>query len=639
MPSTLRARGARLAAALGLAAALVAPAAAPAAAADPLVLRIGTDQDLQVLNPWSSVTYADYEVYQLQYDTLVSWGQDFEPVPGFAESWSPSDDGLTWTFKIRDGMKWSDGEPATCEDARYTWQLVLDATAQEASLGSEYLPPYLTNAGLKAVTCPDPQTLVAELEFANPLILQVYIPILPAHVWSKYTLDQIGNSEAADYFKNEPPVVGTGPYVAVEWEPDGFVRFVRNENYWGKTGAPDEVIIQKFDSTDTMVQALKTGAVDYVRGVLTDQFNALKNEPDIETVEGYANGYTYLAYNLYPKPIEGGGASTKALQDVAFRDALNRAIDHDVLVDRILGGYGSPGTTQVPPFHIDWHVPPAEPRTFDIAEANRRLEAAGYALDTAGKRLDKEGQPITLRMTWPDSESELGQVAEFLKEWWGQLGIAVEAKVTEESALYDLLLLPEAGGVADWDTYLWGWGGDPDPTSLLRIFTTDEIGGLNDTGYSNPEYDELAKQQVRALDKAERKSIITKMQEIWYRDVPYDIPYYDSELHAYRTDKFVGWRNQPADTGTPLFGFGYGGYTALTDATAVPSPAPSPSPGASPSASAEASPPPDGGGASGGGDNTPLLIVGLVAIAAVVVGGIVALQRRSGGKPGEDDEE
>ena len=637
MRSSLRTRVVRTLAAGALAIGVAVPAAFPVVAQDELILRVGTDQNLKVLNPWSSVTYADYEVYQIQYDTLVGWGPETEPIPAFAESWAPSADGLTWTFKIRSGMKWSDGTAATCEDARYTWQTVLDATAQEVTLGSDYLPPYLTSAGLKAVSCTDPQTFVVEVEFANPLILQTYVPILPAHIWSGFTLDQIGNAQAADYFKNEPPVVGTGPYVVASWESDNFVRFVRNEHYWGETGAADEVILQKFESSETMVQALKNNEVDYVRGIQPDQFDALKSEPGIKVVEGAANGYTYLAYNLYPKPIPDGGASTKALQDVAFRDALNYAIDHDELVDKVLGGYGTAGTTQVPPFHARWYVPPANPRTFDIAEAKGRLDAAGYLLDAGGKRLDKEDKPITLRMTWPSSEAELATVAEFLKEWWGELGITVQAAVTEDDTLYSLLLLPEAGGTADWDTYLWGWGGDPDPTSLLRIFTTDEIGGLNDTGYSNPEYDQLAKDQVAALEESDRKAIIAKMQEIWYRDAIYDIPYYDSELHAYRTDKFAGWRNQPSASGTPLFVFGYGGYTALTDlAAASPSPVASPSPGASAAASPE-----PGGGTATGGDNTMILAAGVAVVGVLAIGGIVLLRRRSSGGPAveEDDDE
>lgn len=642
MSQARRVRALRRLAALGFALGLLAPAAAPAAAADPLILRIGTDQKLETLNPWHSVTVADYEVFQLQYDLLVSFDINLEAAPGFAESWSSSADAMTHTFKIRQGMTWSDGEPATCEDARWTWQFVLDVLASETGyVGSGYLEPYLKNAGLKSVECTDEFTLVATTEFPTTLLTQAYVPILPKHVWSKYTQEQIGNAEAEGFFKNEPVVVGTGPYVAVDWEPGQFIKFKRNESYWGKRGVPDEIIYQTFSGSDTMVQALKSGELDYIRGVGADQFDALKNEPDIATAEGFSNGYTYLSFNTKGNS-EGYNGSTSALSDVAFRDALGYALDLDRLVEATLNGHGVPGTTQVPPYHVKWHVPPETPRTFDLAEANRRLDAAGYARNDAGNRLDNDGKEIVLRLTWPDSEEEQATNAQFIKGWFAEVGIGVDAYVTEEGKLGDDLVGPGLEGTANWDFYLWGWVGDPDPMSLLSFFTSGQIDNLNDSFYANERYDELFKLQQRATNEAERKGYIQEMQEIFYRDAPYHVVYYDNELHAYRTDKFAGWTNQPPASGTPLFGYGYPGYLALTDAaTATPAPTEAPATeaasdggAATPAASAEA---PESTGDTGT-DNTmlfTLIAVGLVAV--VVIGGLAFARSRKAAGP-EDDE-
>lgn len=626
MRSPLHARTVRAVAAAGLIAALVLPAAIPATAQTVNVIRAGTDQDLQVLNPWHSVLVVDYEVFTLNYDLLVGFGQDLEPVPGFAESWSSSEDGMTHTFKIREGMTWSDGQPATSEDARWTYQLVLDAVASEAGgLGSFYLEPYLTNAGLKAVTAPDPLTVVVETSFPTTLLTQAYVPILPKHVWEDYSLDQIGNSEADGFFKNEPPVVGTGPYQAVAWEPGDNIRFARNESYWGEQGVADEIIIQNFESSDTMVQALRTGEVDYIRGVGADQFDALAGEEGIEAVEGFANGYSYLSFNTKGNS-EGYGGSTSALTDVAFRDALGYAIDPARLVEATLAGHGVPGTTNVPPYHANWHVPPATPRTFDIEEAKRRLDAAGYALDAGRRRLDKDGKQITLRLTWPDSEAEMATNAQFIQGWYQELGITVDAAVTEEGKLLEDLLGPP-DGPANWDFYMWGWVGDPDPMSLLSFFTSGQLGGLNDSFYANDRYDELFELQQKAVDPVERKGYITEMQEIFYRDAPYHVMYYDSELHAYRTDTFGGWVNQPPESGTPLFGYGPIGYTKLTLASE-----------ATPSASEPAS----GSGAPGDtaspspteptptnplASNTPILAA-ILALVAIAVAGLILVRRR-----------
>lgn len=619
MRSSIRARLAAAVATIGLIVAGMASSIAPVAAADPLQLKAGTDQDLQVLNPWNSIVVADFEVFTLNYDLLVNFGQDLEPVPGFAESWEQ--DGTTWTFHIRPGMLWSDGEPATAEDVVYTFQLVLDAAQTDIGyLGQGYLDGYLTNAGVTAVTAPDPETVVVTTEFESTLILQAYVPILPKHIWSTHTLEEIGNFEGADPFLNEPPVVGTGPYQAAEFEPGNFIRFVRNPNDWREQqGAADEVIIQHFASTDTAVQALKTGEIDYVRGVLADQFTDLADEPDIQTVEGISNGYTELSFNTGGNS-PGYGGSTAALSDIAFRDALGYAVDQDALVEATLGGYGAPGTTIIPPFHTRWHVEPDKPRTFDLAEADRRLTAAGYVKDADGHRLDKSGAPINLRLTWPDSESENATNAQFIVEWFGDLGITVDAAVTEEGKLIDDVTGPP-NGPADYDIYMWGWVGDPDPTSLLDFFRSEQIGGSSDSYYSNPHYDELFLAQRAESNEATRKSILAEMQNLVYDEAPYIILYYDAELHAYRTDKFGGWENQPSVGGTPLFGYGSFGYTTLTDLSAV-TPPPTTAP------SAEASPSPSGGGSGSSAVDNTTLVLGAILLVVIIGAGLLLMRRR-----------
>lgn len=613
-----------LLAALGLAGALLLPAlAVPARAADEkLVLRAGTDQKIKSLNPYAAVVVAEYEAFTLNYDLLVNFGQNNEPVPGFAASWTQSADGNTWTFKIQPGLKWSDGTPATSEDARWTYQTMLDATAKEVTLGSGYLDGYLPAAGVTSVTAPDPETLVVTTEFPSTLILYVYAPILPRHVWEKVPLDDI----ASGAWTNPPPVVGTGPYQAVETKEGNFTRFVKNPNWRGAALGADEVILTTFASSDTMVQALRNGEIDYARGIAPDQFTALKGQPNIVTAEGASNGYTELAFNCYSRNggvIEGGGASTMALQDPAFRDALGYAIDEDELVAKVLGGYGLPGSTIIPPFHARWHVPPANPRTFDIEKAKSLLDAAGYKLDADGRRLDKEGKPITLRLTWPDSEPEDGTAAQFIAAWFGQLGIKVDASVTEEGQLIDQLLPPEADGKAQFDMFIWGWVGDPDPNSLLKFFLADEIGVSSDSFYENPKYDALYDAQRKESDEAKRKELLTQMQELIYVEAPYHVLYYDSQLDAYRTDRFTNWKNQPAANGTPLFGqgsFGYWGLQAVAAAT------PTPAATAAPVPSGEPTPVPSGTGGTGtgGGDNTPLLIGILVAV-LVVAGAVLAV--------------
>lgn len=641
MPLGSRARAVRLLAAFSLAGALLLPAGASATAADKMVLRVGTTQDLSSLNPWNAYLYVDYEAFQLNYDLLVGFGNDLQPVPGFATSWEQSaTDPKTWTFKIRPGMKWSDGQPATSEDARWTIQFVLDGDKAGATIGYGYISAYVTSAGIASVSAPDPETLVVTTRYATDRVLSMDAPILPKHVWEKYAPDKVGD------FANDPPVVGTGPYQAVEWKTGQFARFQRNQYYWGNKGAADEVVLRFFpDAQDTMVQAFKAGEVDYIRNPSARQFDQLKTLPNTVAIDALSTGFNELAFNCWTKPVPGGGASTTAVADPAFRDALGYAIDKQAILDKVLLGHGTIGTTHVPPFYTSYHVEPTDPRTFDIELAKQKLVAAGYVLDANGNRLDKEGKPLNLRLYWPNSTADYATYAEFITDWFGKLGIKVKGSALEDDSLTTLLVGPSGDtppkGKLNYDMFLWGWGGDTgDPNTLLQIFLTDQIGSASDSQYSNPRYDELYTQQNEAPTSEARKAPMAEMQQIIYKDAPYLITDNGSELHVYHTDRFGNWKTMPTAGGTPFFVMGTLNYTTLTLAGQEPSPSPaaSPSPGVSaePSAAPSASPAPEP--SSGTGSSAPLLLVGAAVLVVILVVGFVIWRRRPTGAGGGEEE-
>ncbi len=627
---------ARRAAAPLIALSMLVPAAAPVAAADPVVLTVGTTQDLDSTNPFNTYLVVGYEAFQLTYDLLTNFAQDTSPGPGFANSWERSPDKVT--YHIRDGMKWSDGTPATSQDVCFSWGLAMAAIADDTNIGAGYLDPNLVDSGVTRIECPDDSTFVAYTTDQSDRIFQTYIPIMPKHVFGDIDYKQMAEE------KFDAPLVGTGPYQLVEWKTGEYARFVRNPNYWGQQGFEDEVVIQFFpDNTDGMFQALKNGELDYAHNVNSDQFKQLQADPAYATVPGSANGWTQLAFNTYGtgtgKTIKNGGPSTKALLDPAFRDAIGYAVDRQALVDRVLGGFGDVGTTAVPPVLEQWHVTPDNLRTFDIELAKSKLDAAGYKLDGSGNRLDKEGQPIKLRLYAPDSDGNYAKVAEFIKDWYGQLGIVVSTQILTSAALGELVL-PPPDAKAKYDIELWGWAGNPDPNALLQIFTCDAIGSTSDSQYCNPEYDKLYELQLTQSGD-ERHATLAQMQNLLYDEAPYDILFYDANLAAYRTDRFAGWQNMP-DSGTPLFTYGDLGYSLLTDATAVASPEPT-EPGATaapvePGATAApATPAPDDGSASGS-DSNSTLILGLGALIVIVIVGGLILSRRRKSTPDDDDE-
>jgi len=626
MRSSQRRRGAGLLAVLAITgSALLIGVAGPVAAADPVVLTVGSTQDLDASNPFNTELVVGYEAFEMTYQLLVDFDKDAHPAPGFADSWERSSDRVT--FKIGADRKWSDGQPATSDDVCFSWGLGLAAIKDESYIGSGYLDPGIKDAGVTKVECPDPTTFIAYTADPSDRIFQVYVPILPKHIWGKDDYKKIADE------KFDAPLVGTGPYPLAEWKTGQFARFVRNPNWWGNKGFEDEVVIRFFpDNTDTMVQALKAGELDYAHGVNSDQFKQLQADTATYTaVAGAANGWTQLAFNTYGtgtgKTIKNGGASTKALQDAAFRDALGYATDHKALVERVLGGFGDPGDTVVPPVLKDFHVTPDNPRTFNLTMAAQKLDAAGYHLDANNKRLDKEGKPINLRLYYPNTDDNYKKVAQFVAEWYGALGIGVTHQSFDSDTLTELLLPPEADppGTAKYDIELWGWSGSPDPNGLLYVFLCDQIGTSSDSNYCNKQYDDLYTKES-AEGGAERKATLAQMQNLIYNEAPYDVLYYDANLDVYRNDRFAGWQNMPSN-GTPFFTYGLLNYTLLTDATSVPTPGPT----VVATAGATAPPATQGpstGGTSGSGVSPTLLIV-LVVIVIVVVGGWWLYRRRA----------
>ena len=273
----------------------------------------------------------------------------------------------------------------------------------EVSLGYGYLDPYVTNAAITAVKATDPTTLTVTTSRKNDRILQMYLPILPEHVWKGVTIDKVGD------FVNKPPVVGTGPYQVVDWKNGQSARLVRNKNYWGPQGAADEIVFQFFpDATNAMVDAFKNGELDYIRNPTGLQFDQLKTLPGVVAINAAGNGFTQINFNCYDKDIPDGGASTKAFRDPAFRAALGYAIDREALITRVLNSYGVAGTTQVPAWQRAWHAEPNDVRPFDLTMAAQKLEEAGYPLKD-GVRYDKEGKALNLQPDVPGQRRLVSQ--------------------------------------------------------------------------------------------------------------------------------------------------------------------------------------------------------------------------------------
>ena len=182
-------------------------------AAGKLTFTVGIVNDVDSLNPFIGILAETYEVWALMYDQLVGYSQkDFSPVPGLAESWEVSDDELTWTYKIRQGVKWSDGQPLTAKDASYTFNRIMKGSFEQTNYGN-----YVSN--IKTGEAPDDATLVMTTKAPSPTMLRLAVPVLPEHIWKDIDEKEVST------FDNEKNAVGSGRSCSPEGRSTG--QFVR----------------------------------------------------------------------------------------------------------------------------------------------------------------------------------------------------------------------------------------------------------------------------------------------------------------------------------------------------------------------------------------------------------------------------
>lgn len=500
----------------------------------PTVLRLGWAGSPDTLNPGTGVLSEAYTIFALVYDTIYEYKLDGSYELDVAESVEVSDDNLTYTFKIRDGIKFHDGQPMTAQDVAFSVNLYKN------NPDYIYLNAYTVN--FDSVEAVDDGTVVITLLNAVPNMdyLLSYLYIVPEHVWGEYA-----QAPASTEFENLE-MIGTGPFKMLEYKQNEFVRLGANKDHFANPPKVDEVIFQTFESDDVLVQSLTSGQVDMITEMPATAVETLKGDANIKVVTGapFSPDVSDIIFNqVDPEncPTDVGGLCTghPALRDRNVRLALSHATDKQKLIDIVVLGFGAPGLTLIPDGLGHWYNNTLTDYEFDTARANQILDDAGYVdADGDGVRDMPDGsRPLTFRMHWPSDSIDAPRQAELLSEMWGEVGVTLELQAIDPDAL-----TAECCPAFDYDIILWGWGSDPDPNLLLSVYATSEIpNGYNETGYSNPAYDELYAQQGVELDLEKRRDLVWQMQEIVFNDVVYIIPYYQQAIQAYRVDKFTGW--------------------------------------------------------------------------------------------------
>jgi peptide/nickel transport system substrate-binding protein len=503
------------------------------------------------LNPGLGLLTEAYQLFELVYDTPITQAPDGSYQPELAKDWSVSADGKTWTLHLVDNAKFHDGTPLTSADLKYTLELYRDTDAF----------PYLSSYPdvFTDIQAPDPTTLTITTSdpVGNFESRMAFIYVLPKHIWEK-------ESDPATF--DNAAMIGSGPFKLAEYKQGEFTRLAANEDYWNGRPNVDAVIFQTIDTPDARVTALTNGDVDMITEFPNTAVPTLQNNDKVKVVisDPLSGDLRDLILNVTdpancPKDDPattdtdetGVCSGHPALRDRAVRQALAEATDKQQLIDVALVGLGTPGLTLVPPGLGDFYANEIDPTPFNVADANRLLDEAGYTdTDGNGIRNCKAGQDcpagdLTFRFNYPDDIDTAGREAELLQQMWSQIGVHIDVTALDSDTLTSICC-----PAFDYDVILWHWGSDPDPAFLLGVALCSEITtGFSETGYCNPAYDALYAQQGIETDHATRVDQIHQMQQILMTDLPYIIPFYEKTVQAYRNDRFSGWLEGPKSIG------------------------------------------------------------------------------------------
>lgn len=595
--------------ALASVSAVVGLTTAPArAAAGPSTLTMATDQ-ISTFNPFISYFDSELGVIGSIYPSLDIVQTDGSAKPYLADSWTTSADKLTWTFKLHQGLKWSDGQPITAKDAAWTFTTIMTNKVAGTANGSLV-------ANFATVKASDDSTLVITTKKPQANMLFISVPfsgiqILPQHLWQSKVS---GNLKS---FLNTPTngaVVGYGPWKLTGYKTDQYTTMDANKDYF--LGAPkfDRIVLQYFKNQDAQVQALQSGQIEVPAesGVSSTQFKAIQGKPGITAYQLTATHWAGIEINPGAKDVDGKPLKTNTaspiLADRRVRLAIAYGIDRDTLVKKVLLGLGTPGQSYLPPAYKQWAWSPSagDKVTYNTAKANQILDQAGYAKGSDGLRTDpKTHKPLSFRLGTHSDDVNDSAIANYLAGWMKDIGI----KLTVQSMSFSALNANLSKG--DWDILMDGWSMPSDPSYLLSIQTcavlpkADGSGGNTDAYFCDPQYDKLYAQQQTQFDQAQRAQTIGKMQEIVYQANCDIMLYNDNILRPVRTDKVQGFMTgSPDSTGTmPLQNDFYNWQHAA----------------------------PAGTSSSTGGGVSTGAIVGIVVAVVVVVAvvGFVVLRRRT----------
>jgi peptide/nickel transport system substrate-binding protein len=504
--------------------------------------RIAANDGIDSMNPFTAINSDSHNAFQNLYSFLVQYDtKTFDYVGDLATKWTSRRKGAEWEFKLRKGVKWSDGEPLDATDVAD----VMNWATKQEGLG---LVGEIFGGHLKRAEATDPTTLVLRYDQPIGVVLSKMAkwPILPPQVWTKFK-----SATAAGEFQNTEPVV-SGPFLVTKYAKRDVLITKANPDYYGRKPVIDGWGLKQYQNADAQLQALSNGEIDAVEAVPGSNFNSLARNKDLEVVASPSSFVSDFIINSNPNKT-----THRELLNRKVREAFARAIDKAALVRLIHAGKGKPADSLVPEAYgkapgtdQPWHAPGLPQDTYDAARANQILDGLGYKKGGDGVRI-ADGHPMSYSVIVPtDAYTGVTRAADLFKRWFSAIGVRLSIRPLDSAAAYNEIIGSNApaktpdNSYKKFDLALWNWTSRPDPESILLVTTTGQYGALNDSGYANPQYDRLYNQQFTEVDQAERVAILHRMQRILAEDRPYIMLVYADKLQAWNR-KWAGLQETP----------------------------------------------------------------------------------------------
>ncbi|WP_027634580.1 ABC transporter substrate-binding protein [Clostridium hydrogeniformans] len=488
-------------------------------------LIIGLGQPDGVFNPLYSDSAYDTEVNRVLFSKMLAHTEDGQLKEHLTDMPKVSDDKKTYTFKIKDGAKWSDGQPITTDDIELSFKIMCDKTYT----GPQDMPSLKLKGwkdynegksdkieGIKKI---DKQTIEFTVDEGTALTKElINIEPLPNHYYGK-TYKQ-GSANLVEELHRKPEVT-SGAYKFASFKEGQEVVLKADENYF-KGKAKIENIIFKVVTDKTVLAQVESGEVDFA--------NLTIDEDNVEQLKGMEfvninyypnNGYGYVGLNLL---------GDSKLKDVKVRQALAHGLNRQELVEKVFGKYAD--NMNVPQSKLSWAYPKdakMEEYKYDKEKAQKLLEEAGWKKNSSGK-LEKDGKVFTLKFLQTANSDVPTTLVPIAKKCYEDLGIEFIAEQLDFPTLRKKLDDAKAGKPnADYDMYFMAWVLTPEPDATT-IFTSK--GTQNRTGYANPKVDELMEKATKEFDVEKRKELYKDLYIELNKDLPYIYMYQRSNGFA-----------------------------------------------------------------------------------------------------------